>query len=210
MHGPTDQLADAGREFYRRGWSLGTSGNYSILLARKPMRLVITSAGNEKGTLDETNFLELDDDAEILQGFGKPSDETLLHLAIYRRRPAARCILFSQSVWGTLLSDHYFVDGAIKIKGYEALKGLADVSTHDHTETVPIVENSQDFVALSHIIDSLLLENSATHGIYLRRYGLYAWGETVASARRTIEIFEFLFEVLARSRSFDGGTSTRK
>src|SRR5690606_26859494 len=120
----TEQLADAGREFYRRGWSLGTGGNYSILLARKPMRLCITSAGNEKGTLDETNFLELDDDAEILHGFGKPSDETLLHLAIYRRRPAARCILFSQSVWGTILSDHYFVDGAINIKGYEALKGL--------------------------------------------------------------------------------------
>ena len=81
---PIKELTEAGREFYRRGWTLGTSGNFSILLARKPLRICITASGNEKGDLDETNFLELDDDAEILQGFGKPSAETLLHLSIYR------------------------------------------------------------------------------------------------------------------------------
>ena len=114
---PTQELTDAGRDFYRRGWALGTSGNFSILLARKPLRLCITAAGNEKATLDETNFLELDDDAEILQGFGRPSDETLLHLAIYRLRPRARCILYTHSVWGTILSDMMYVDGAITLQG---------------------------------------------------------------------------------------------
>ena len=79
---PAAELAAAGREFYRRGWVMGTSGNFSVLLARRPMRLCITASGNEKGELDETHFLELDDDAEILEGFGKPSAETLLHLTI--------------------------------------------------------------------------------------------------------------------------------
>ena len=88
---PTSQLALIGREFHARQWARGPSGNFSILLARKPLRLCITAAGNNIGTLDETNFLELDDDAEILQGFGRPSDETLLHLSIYRLRPKARC-----------------------------------------------------------------------------------------------------------------------
>ena len=55
---PVQELTEAGREFYRRGWSRGASGNYSILLARKPMRLCITAAGNEKGTLDETNLVD--------------------------------------------------------------------------------------------------------------------------------------------------------
>jgi len=107
---PTDQLTETGREFYRRSWARGASGNFSVLLARKPLRLSITAAGNEKGTLDETNFLEIDDDAEILQGLGRPSDETLFHLAIYRLRPKARCILYSQTVWGMMLSDKYFVE----------------------------------------------------------------------------------------------------
>src|SRR3982751_2644538 len=107
---PTEELTEAGRVFYARGWARGASGNYSILLARKPMRLCITSAGNEKGTLDETNFLEIDDDAEILQGFGRPSDETLLHLTVYRLRPRARCILYSQTSAGIAIAERNFVD----------------------------------------------------------------------------------------------------
>ncbi|MFZ1702631.1 MAG: methylthioribulose 1-phosphate dehydratase [Pyrinomonadaceae bacterium] len=195
---PTQELTEAGREFYRRGWARGASGNFSILLARKPMRLCITAAGNEKGTLDDTNFLELDDDAEILQGFGRPSDETLLHLSIYRLRPRARCILYSQTVWGTLLSDKFFVDGSIVLSGHEVLKGLAEVISHEHTERLPIVENSTDQIALSHVIENVLVESPAVNGIYIRRHGLYTWGETVEGARRNIEIFEFLFEVLGR------------
>jgi methylthioribulose-1-phosphate dehydratase len=195
---PTQELTETGREFYRRGWARAASGNFSILLARKPLRLCITAAGNEKGTLDETNFLELDDDAEILQGFGRPSDETLVHLSIYRLRPKARCILYSQTVWGTMLSDKFFVDGSIAVQGYEVLKGLAGVESHEHTERVPIVENSQDQIALSHVIENVLLENPSIHGIYIRRHGLYCWGETVEETRRNVEIFEFLFEVLGR------------
>jgi methylthioribulose-1-phosphate dehydratase len=198
---PAAQLADAGREFYRRGWVLGTSGNFSTLLARKPLRLCITASGNEKGSLEETNFLEIDEDAEIFQGFGKPSAETLIHLTIYRHLPKARSILHTHSVWGTILSDVFYEQGSIEIEGYEMLKGLSGVTTHEHTEKVPIVENSQDYVALSHVIENVIRENKGLHGIYLRRHGLYTWGETVAEARRHIEIFEFLFEVLGRSQN---------
>lgn len=192
------ELAEAGREFYRRGWVLGTSGNFSMLLARRPLRISVTASGIEKGNLDETNFLELDDDAEILQGFGKPSAETLLHLCIYRHVPRARSILHTHSVWGTILSDHFYESGFIETEGYEMLKGLSGVTTHEHRERVPIVDNSQDYVALSHVIENVLRENPECHGIYLRRHGLYTWGETVADAKRHVEIFEFLFEVLGR------------
>ncbi len=195
---PAAELADAGREFYRRGWVLGTSGNFSILLARKPLRICVTASGIEKGNLDETNFLELDDDAEILQGFGKPAAETLLHLAIYRFIPKARSILHTHSVWGTILSDHYFEQGTIEINGYEILKGLSGVKTHEHTERVPIVENSQDQIALSHVVENVIRDNKTIRGIYVRRHGFYTWGESVAEARRQVEIFEFLFEVIGR------------
>lgn len=194
---PTTELAETGREFYRRGWARGGRGNFSVLMARRPLRLCITAAGNEKGTLDDTNFLEIDDDAEILQGFGRPSDGTLLHLSIYRLRPKARSILYSQTVSGILLSDKFFVDGSISLQGFDALRSLAGVESHDQTVRVPIVENSTDQIALSHVIENVLMENPNIHGIYIRRHGLYSWGETVEEARRNIEIFEFLFEVSA-------------
>jgi len=37
-----------------------------------------------------------------------------------------------------------------------------------------------------------------SHGFLLAGHGLYAWGKDVAEARRHIEIFEFLLEVILR------------
>ena len=198
--GVTGELIEAGREFYRRGWVLGTSGNFSALTSLDPMRLTITASGADKGRLDETGFLEIDERAEILQGFGRPSAETPLHLTLYRAMPGVGSVLHTHSVWGTILSDVWFDRGVIEIAGYEMLKGLSGVSTHEHTEQVPIIENSQDYDSLSTHLARLMSVAPDMHGFYLRRHGLYTWGETVAEARRHVEIFEFLFEVLGRQR----------
>lgn len=193
-----EDLSVAGYEFYRRGWVLGTSGNFSARVSEKPLQICITASGNDKGALDETHFLEIDDNADVLQGFGTPSAETMLHLTIYRMKAQVGSILHTHSVWGTILSDVYSANGAIEIEGYEMLKGLSGVKTHEHTEIVPVIENSQDYIALSHVIENVIRENPKVHGIYLRRHGLYTWGKDVAEARKHIEIFEFLFEVLGR------------
>jgi methylthioribulose-1-phosphate dehydratase len=123
----------------------------------------------------------------------------MIHLTIYRMRKNVGSILHTHSVWGTILSDKFFEEGAIEIEGYEMLKGLTGVTTHEHREILPIVENSQDYIALSHVIENVLRENPKCHGVYLRRHGLYTWGKDIAENRRHIEIFEFLFEVLGRS-----------
>lgn len=192
-------LAECGREFYRRGWVLGTSGNFSALRSRAPLRICITASGNDKGALDpRTHFLEIDETAKVLTGVGKPSAETEIHLAIYNLKPEANAILHTHSVWGTILSDVYFEKGALEIEGYEMLKGLAGVSNHEHREFLPIVENSQNYDELSRTVEQTLIENPAAHGVYLHRHGLYTWGDSVAEAKRHIEIYEFLFEVLGR------------
>jgi len=193
-----NDLADAAHGFYNRGWVLGTSGNFSALIEREPLRVLITASGNEKGVLNETHFLEINEKATVLNGIGKPSAETDIHLAIYDLKPETGAILHTHSVWGTILSDVWFEKGSIEIEGYEMLKGLAGVRTHDHREFLPIVENSQNYDELSVTIERVLQQNQEAHGVYLRRHGLYTWGATVAEAKRHIEIFEFLFEVLGR------------
>ena len=45
----TNFLAQIGRDFYRRGWVLGTSGNFSAVESRNPLRLLIT--GGSQGAL---------------------------------------------------------------------------------------------------------------------------------------------------------------
>jgi methylthioribulose-1-phosphate dehydratase len=195
----TQQLAEAGSEFYRRGWVLGTSGNFSAVLARNPFRICITASGLEKGKLDDNGFLELDENSDVIRGSSKPSAETAVHQTLYRVLPDTQSVMHTHSVWGTILSDHFFDRGAIEIEGYEMLKGLAGVKTHEHKEVVPIIENSQDYDLLSGQIENVVRSNERIHGIYLRRHGLYTWGETISEARRHIEIFEFLFEVIGRT-----------
>ena len=193
------ELAEIGGEFHRRGWVPGTSGSFSTLTSVAPLRLCITASGLAKDKLDETSFLELDDQGDIIQGFGKPPVETSLHTALYRALADVGSVLHTNSVWGTIVADVFVDRGAIEFEGYEMLKGLSGVTTHQHTEQVPIIANTQDYDALTHHIERLLRVNSRMHGFYIYRRGLYTWGETIADARRYVEIFEFLFEVVGRS-----------
>ena len=78
------------------------------------------------------------------------------------------------------------------------LKGLSGVTTHEHVEQVPIIENSQDYALIVDEIGEALEEYPAAHGVLLSRHGLYTWGESVAEARRHLEALEFLFEVEGR------------
>ena len=191
-------LAELGRYFYSRGWVLGTSGNFSAVIQREPLRLAITASGVDKGALTAEQILQIDAEARVVAGAGRPSDEARLHTAVVKTR-GAQAVLHTHSVWSTILSEAHASAGGVSISGYEMLKGLAGVRTHEHREILPIVENSQDYIALSHVVDNVLRENPNCHGIYLRRHGLYTWGEDVTEARRHIEIFEFLFEVLGTS-----------
>lgn len=195
----TAALADAGRAFYRRGWVLGTSGNFSGVVTREPLRLAITPSGADKGALKASQLLGIDDDGKVLRGKGTPSSEVLLHLALVRA-PGAGAVLHTHSVWSTILSEAFAARGGIEITGYEMLKGLDGVSTHEHSEWLPILENSQDMRELAGRVEATLDRHPRAHGFLLRGHGLYTWGRDVAEARRHVEVLEFLLEVFGRSR----------
>lgn len=192
-----EELAEIGRRFYGRGWVLGTSGNFSAVVSREPLRLAITSSSVDKGDLRAAHILQIDGEANVLDGSGRPSAETLLHLAVVRLREAG-AVLHTHSVWSNILSDACATEGGVSIEGYEMLKGLEGVSTHEHREWLPIIENSQDMTALAKSVVEALRQNAGTHGFLLRRHGLYTWGKNIAEARRHVEILEFLLEVRGR------------
>src|SRR5690606_5053914 len=105
-----------------------------------------------------------------------------------------------------LLSDHFAEAGAIEIDDYEMLKGLSGVKSHRHSETVPIFDNTQDIPKLADKVEKRLHDDALPpiHGFLIRNHGLYTWGEDLFEARRHIEVFEFLFEVLGRKLSAQG------
>lgn len=196
-----DQLCEAIAGFYKRGWCLGTGGNFSVADPDSTGAIWITPSGVHKGETRPDQLLWLGSDGEC-KGAGKPSAETGIHQLLYERGGGeVGCVLHTHSVWSTLLSERYVGDGGFTIEGYEMLKGLRRVETHDTREWVPVVENSQDIPALCGVIDTALRERPHTHGFLLSGHGLYTWGHDVAEAKRHVEIYEFLFEVRGRKQT---------
>ena len=195
-----EQLALISRNFYMRGWVLGTSGNFSAVVSREPFRLAMSPNGVDKGALTANQILLIDERVETVDDRKvKPSDESPLHIRIVNELEAG-AVLHTHSIWSTTLSDLRAADGGLAIEGYEMLKGLEGVQTHEHRAWLPIIENSQNMTALADNVSAALAEHPNAHGFLLRRHGLYTWGKDLAQAKRHVEILEFLLEAVGRTR----------
>lgn len=202
------RLVQLGGNFYRRGWVLGTSGNFSAVLRRTPLRLAITVSGADKGTLVTDQIVEINEAGIVIRGKGQPSTEAPLHVTVVRAK-AAGAVLHTHSVWSTILSEEFAALGGITISGYEMMKGLSAVTSHEHKERIPILENSQDISALARRVEQTLGAHPSAHGFLLKGHGLYTWGKDLAEASRHIEILEFLLEVLGWSHMWRPGVPSR-
>ena len=161
--------------------------------------MLITASGGHKGELTAANFLIADLDGRPQDAARKASYETLLHSQIYRRvygRAHAGAVLHTHSVANTVLSRRH---DKLNLAGYELLKVLDGVTTHDTGVEIPVFENDQDIARLSAMVDDHMTRGKAQHGYLIRGHGLYAWGETVAVARHRVEALEFIFECESRS-----------
>jgi methylthioribulose-1-phosphate dehydratase len=208
-----DALRAVGREFHGRGWSLGTSSNYSVVASREPLELIVTASGKDKSALTRDDFVRVDAAGRVVDGSDRRSSaETLLHCTIAELVPSVGAVLHTHSPWGTILSGADLPPGqpvgGLRIAGYEMLKGLEGIATHETHEDVPIFANTQDMRELSARIRTRFAGLDFTapgrpplHGFLIARHGLYTWGRDLAEARRHVEIFEFLFECVARSRT---------
>lgn len=201
-------VAATGRALHARGWALGSSGNFSAVVRREPLVLAITQSGVDKGRLSAGDVLEVDGNGLPLEAERKPSDETVVHLAVVRERGAG-AVLHTHSVWNTLVSEAAADAGGLTLSGYEMLKGLAGVTSHEHREWVPVLENTQDYARMSRDVTGALTRHPLAHALLLRGHGLYAWGRDLEEAQRHVEVLEFLLEVEGRLYAATGRLKAR-
>jgi methylthioribulose-1-phosphate dehydratase len=203
---PIDALRRVGREFWQRGWSLGTSSNYSVVIGRDPLELLVTASGKDKGALGRGDFVRVDGEGRpVAPGQPKSSAETLLHI-VAARHAGGGAVLHTHSVWSTVLSDLSHAAGGLAIEGYEMLKGLEGITTHEHALRLDVFDNTQDIPALAGQVRARLLDRQRPlrFGYLIRRHGLYTWGRDLDEARRHVEILEFLLECVGRRMALSG------
>ncbi len=203
------ELCKAMADIHRRGWCDGTGGNFSCVLSREPLQLLMAPSGVDKGSVEPHDLIQVDRHGTVLQGSGKASAETRLHITIVEAT-AAGAVLHTHSQSGTLLSRYATVidhhgrqdragiadeDRSVRhlvIGGLEMLKGLEGINSHHQEIALPVLANDQDLERLSERARPHLL--NAPHGMLICGHGLYAWGDDLKRARRHLEILEFLLE----------------
>lgn len=189
-----EQLLEAIKFFNFKGWSPATSTNYSI--KEDEDLICISRSGVDKSLFCENDLIHINSKKQLQQDYPssyRPSAETDIHLFLYETFPNCRCVLHTHSVNGTMLS---MGQKKLDIEGLEILKGLEGNTTHLMTEVIPVVKNSQEMKSIIQDIAPLLDVN--THGFLIEGHGLYTWGKDVATTKRHIETFEFIFECLSR------------
>ena len=198
-----DELTAAMAAIHARGWCDGTGGNFSCVLQRDPLQLLMAPSGVDKGQVQPADLIVVDAAGQVLEGRGKASAETALHLEIVGRCRAG-AVLHTHSQAATLLSRRALEDprlgpdsepkpdGVVRVEGLEMLKGLEGISTHATSIEIPVLANDQNLPRLSQRAGPLLSE--APQGLLIAGHGLYAWGPSLSQAIRHLEILEFLLE----------------
>ncbi len=171
-----DQLAVIARWAHGKGWAPATSTNYSVRLPDQaaPALCVITSSGVDKEWICADQMLAVDSAGEPVGASSlKPSAETLLHTMLYRTVEAG-AVLHTHSLAAAVLSRVAGKHRRLVFSGWEILKGLNGVETHDAKVVLPVFPNSQDVRALAASIEPCLRQERPLYGFLLEGHGLYA------------------------------------
>ena len=197
-------LLEAIRFFNQKGWSPATSTNYSVR-SSKPDEYIISRSGVDKSRFALEDLILINPEGSVLPPFNLPgiksSAETEIHTYIYQKYPQANCVLHTHSVLGTVLTQKFASEKQLRFEGFEIQKGLEGNTTHELETILPIVPNSQVMSDILKETHAHFTETPMMHGFLIAGHGLYTWGKDVATTKRHIETYEFLFECYATMRS---------
>lgn len=193
------ELRSIREQFAARGWFPANSGSLSLRVGDffpDHFYLAITEGSQVKLHKPSEGFLFVDHTGAPCEVTAlKPCDETIIHTKIYRMT-GCRAIFHVHTVFNSLLSEFYGDRGFVPADGIELIKALG-IWQENTSIQVQVLPNYADLSSVSRLISSAL--NPEIPGILLRNHGIYAWGATAYEAKRHLEAFEFIFEVLYRS-----------
>lgn len=178
------------------GWEQipATSGNMSI---RRGELCLISRSGVHKSLLTSQDFLPLSLSGVPLHPIsGRPSDETAIHLEIYRLCPSAGCVVH--------FHPHQVNTDApglsLTFKGHELLKA-AGAADHETPVELVAMENSQDMQVLVEELQRRLAQggnisfpSQGSGAIVLKNHGIYVFSSCVKKTLNLCEMIRYLFE----------------
>ena len=181
------------RRLAARGWVAACDGNVSARL--DDGRILITPTGRYKSQIRAGDLAQMRLDGTVLAG--EPSSEYPLHLAVYRRCPAARAVVHAHPPVATAWTvarpdlDELPVDCVA-----EVILGAG---------RIPFVEYARPGSgAVARAVEPFLPDHRV---LVLRRHGALAWGESGEEAFAGIDRLEHSAHMLMAAQALGGLTS---
>ncbi len=171
-------IVEMAHRLYARRLVAGRGGNVSARQADDCV--LITPHSAPLGFMSEQDLIAVDLNGGVVSGKGRPSTETLLHLAVYRELPA-RAVVHAHPPLATALSVNH---DCLKPLTFETFFALGEVKVIPQ-ETPTIVETAP-------VIEALRL-NSV---VLLGRHGAVTIGESVEDAYFLMELLEEAAEMI--------------
>jgi methylthioribulose-1-phosphate dehydratase len=173
-----------------KGWAAATGGNFSTRLDSQ--RIAITATGTHKGKLTLLDVLE----AHLEQPYpARSSAESAIHFNLYRASPDIGAVFHIHSPYAILMSMACTSQDHVCLEGYELLKALDGIKTHEMTLNIPLLPNTQDMESVGRKIPALMAQSPLSPAFLLTGHGLTAWGRTPNEAMRHGETLEFLLQL---------------
>lgn len=186
-------------DFAGRGWFPGMSGSLSARVGSySPDRFhfaITAGSKNDPANPPEGNFLFVNTDGKPCEVTGlMPIDDTPIHAKIYRMTGCG-AIFHVHTVFNSLLSEYYGDLGYVPARDIELIKELG-IWADNTVIQIPVLPNFSVIAKIAKQIPEAL--KSDIPGLLLRSHGIYVWGCDIVEAKRRLEAFEFIFEVLYR------------
>ena len=184
-------IVAAGKKLINEGFTVETWGNISV--RDEDGRVYITPSGMDYETCTVEDIVVMALDGSIVSGLRKPSIETGLHLAVYRKRPEVMAIVHTHPIYSTVFSCMgEGIPQGICDEAAQALGGEVKVAAYALPGSNELAENCVKALG------------EKTKACLLQSHGAVCVGKDIKAAFKTAKVLEMTAEIYYRIRSIGG------
>lgn len=174
-------IVEVGRRLFERRYVSANDGNISVRTGDN--RVWVTPAGVSKGYMTEEMLVCVDLDNNILEGSGKPSSETAMHLRVYKENPEVGSVCHAHPVNATCFAiARVPLDKALMTECVLGL-GVVPVAPYATSGTPAVAESIAPYCR-------------DYNAVLLANHGALTWGRDAIQAYYRMESVECCAEVM--------------
>lgn len=177
------QLCALSRWVAQRQWLPVGSGLFSLRTSAHSA--LFTGTDKDKNELSPADLLSLD-----WAKLNELDPETAIHQFLYQLSPNHKVILQTHSLQATVFSRLIQTDQHLFV-GYE-LQNLVATSTTQHQCCPLVILDPQTAPLMLQELSQRFEREPLAYAFLIRGHGLYVWGDSIDSAKRHFDAWQFL------------------